>query len=140
MAHEYMVSLVISGPGLDLDAVTEDLGREPFRTTSENRRQLGSAPPQRGVAWIYDGDARIRGKSWNDLETGICALLDDIEPLSVKVRAYGSTHQVTIRCGHFQSSFDGGPRLSPALMGRIATLGAFLEFDNYFHGESEEPG
>ena len=38
-------------------------------------------------------------------------------------------------CGHFQSAFDGGPRLSPETLAEIAAYGLPLYIDNYHSDE-----
>lgn len=45
-------------------------------------------------------------------------------------------HQAVWWCEHFQSSFNGGPTLSAALMNRIGDIGVQLSIDNY-HSSSE---
>ncbi len=35
-------------------------------------------------------------------------------------------------CGHFQSSFDGGPTLTPTLLRDLASFEIPLYLDNYF--------
>jgi len=46
---------------------------------------------------------------------------------------YKQRYSVEFWCGHFQSSFDGGPRLSAQLMRRLSDFGVDLYIDNYFH-------
>jgi hypothetical protein len=38
-------------------------------------------------------------------------------------------------CGHFQSSLDGGPTLSPRILADVASFGLPLFIDNYFATE-----
>ncbi len=38
-------------------------------------------------------------------------------------------------CGHFQTSFNGGPSLSPELMTALGSFGIPLSIDNYFSEE-----
>ena len=47
-----------------------------------------------------------------------------------------SIHQAVWWCGHIQSSFNGGPTLSAALMKRIGEIGVPLSIDDY-HSSSE---
>lgn len=41
-------------------------------------------------------------------------------------------------CGHFQSSFDGGPELPAELLTEIGSYGIPLYIDNYFNEPDEE--
>jgi hypothetical protein len=45
---------------------------------------------------------------------------------------------VILWCGHFQSSFDGGPTLSPELLKQLGEFEVELFIDNYFSEERSD--
>jgi len=55
-----------------------------------------------------------------------------LEPLRSEIDNYKQKYDAVWWCGHFQSSFDGGPMLTAELMGRLADFGVDLYIDNYF--------
>lgn len=66
-------------------------------------------------------------------------VLDKLWPHREQIVSYKSSAELTWWCGHFQSSFDGGPTLSPALLSKLGEFGAELYIDNYFGGDAAEP-
>lgn len=119
--HEYTVALSVSGPGLDPGAVTRDLGLTPYRETG------GSDP-----IWMYDGEPGDSGRMWSSLEDGLNSLLDELEFRRDALVPYVAQQRVVLWCGHFQSSLDGGPTFSAALLRRLGAFGIPLSLDNYF--------
>jgi hypothetical protein len=69
---------------------------------------------------------------WSSLEEGLNALLLDFQHRIDPVRHYQKTFHVALWCGHFSSSFDGGPMLPPTLLKRLAEFGVELYIDTYF--------
>ncbi|MCA1577961.1 MAG: DUF4279 domain-containing protein [Acidobacteria bacterium] len=82
--------------------------------------------------WGYNGFSADTPKSWASLEDGLTFLLDRLEPLRSEIDKYKRDYDLIFWCGHFQSSFDGGPTLSPRLLRRMADFGVELYIDNYF--------
>jgi hypothetical protein len=49
-----------------------------------------------------------------------------------------TSSDVSIVCGHFTSSFGGGPTLSPSVLGLLARLGVKLTISSYFSSEGSD--
>lgn len=129
--HEYTVELRISGADLVPATITEALGLQPSTV-----RQLGERRSEGKVwdkaLWGYNGFPSPPHNSWASLEDGLNFVLDRLEPFCAQVDGYKQDHDVLWWCGHFQSSFDGGPKLSARLMRRLADFGVDLYLDSYF--------
>jgi hypothetical protein len=129
--HEYMVELRISGTDLVPATVTETLGLEPCSV-----REVGERRSERRVwnqaLWGHNGCPPNTPSYWQSLEAGLTFLLNRLEPLRSEIDDCKQKYNVVWWCGHFQSSFDGGPTLSAQLMARLADFGVDLYIDNYF--------
>jgi hypothetical protein len=79
--------------------------------------------------WAFDGNGP---GEWESLEQGLDFVCDALDKGNVSLDQYRADFELIWWCGHFQSSFDGGPRLSPAILARLASFGAPLFIDNYF--------
>jgi len=134
--HEYTVELRISGADLVPATLTETLGLEPTLV-----REVGKRRSERTVwdeaLWGFNGFPSGTPSSWASLEDGLMFLLDKLEPVRSQIDNYKQKYDLIFWCGHFQSSFDGGPTLSARLMRRLADLGVDLYIDNYFVEEDE---
>ena len=126
--HEYTVEFRISSAELVPATVTETLGLEPSLV-----RQVGEKRSERTVweqaLWAYDGFPPDR--YWTSLEDGLIFLLDRLEPLQSQIDNYKQSYDLIFWCGHFQSSFDGGPTLSAGLLRRLGAFGVDVYIDNY---------
>ena len=135
--HEYTVELRIHGADLVPASITEALRLEPSIV-----REVGERRGERRVwdqaVWGYNGSSKDTPNHWTSLEDGLTFLLDRLEPLRSQIDEYKQSYYVVFWCGHFQSSFDGGPTLSAKLMQRLADFGVDLYIDNYF-AESDPP-
>lgn len=130
--HEYTVELRICGKKLDPAAVTADLGLQPtqVRRMGEER---GKAKKWEEAVWSYDGFKQGGNeKSWDSLDEALVFMLRELQPLRSKLEEYKQRHKVILWCGHFQSSFDGGPILSPSTLKMLGDFGVELFIDNYF--------
>ena len=129
--HEYTVELRITGAELVPATITQALGLEPssVREVGE-RRAEGKVWNQ--ALWGYNGFPKNTPSYWPSLEDGLMFLLDRVEPLQSQIDHYKQKHDVVFWCGHFQSSFDGGPTFSAKLLRRLADFGVDLYLDNYF--------
>ena len=129
--HEYSVELRISGAQLDPATVTQDLGLEPSLVREVGERRTEGKVWEKGL-WSYNGLPADNPTVWGSLEEGLIFLLDRLAHLQVQLQSYKQNYDVVIWCGHFQSSFDGGPTLSATLLRRLADFGVDLDIDNYF--------
>jgi len=127
--HEYTVEFRIWGETLDADQVTRDLGLQPCQTRLAGGSHF-KGRVDRGM-WAYSGPPEAPTE-WPSLEEGLIFVLDNLWSHRHKFAKYAATTRLGWWCGHFQSSFDGGPTLSPSLLKRLAEFGAELYIDNYF--------
>ena len=133
--HDYTVEFRIFSATLDPNEITRELGLQPCQTRIEGAPGLRG--PQRGM-WAYDGgEGSI---TWESLADGLTFLLDKLWPHREAIAKYKSAGMLVWWCGNFQSSIDGGPTLSAALLKRLGEFGAELYIDNYFakNGEKEQ--
>lgn len=135
--HEYTVELRIYGKELDVSKVTEYVGLQP-----SSLRRAGEAAGSRQMEyslWGYDGrEDDANPKTWDSLEDGLLFLLGRLSNVKDKIGEYVPKYNVIFWCGHFQSGFDGGPTLSPALLRRLGEFGVGLFIDNYFSVEGHD--
>ena len=129
--HEYTVELRICGAGFVPAAITQALGLEPSSVREAGERKSEGKVFDEAV-WSYNGFPSDTQKSWPSLEDGLTFLLDKLEPFRAQIDSYKQNYCVVFWCGHFQSSFDGGPALSAKLMRRLGDFGVDLYIDNYF--------
>ena len=142
--HEYTVEFRIHGADLVPSVITEDLGLEPSEVRNVgDRRDLKTQWEE--ALWAYDGCSPSLGnKTWDSLEDGLRFVLEKLWPLKGKIDSYKSRFRVMLWCGHFYSSFNGGPTLSPALLKMLGEFGVEVFIDTHFFDEdeavSDEPG
>lgn len=126
--HKYTVSFRIDGNNLFPSAVTEKLNLQPD--------QIRENPPRKDVGkvfrplWSYSG--AVPNQEWSSLEEGLLYVLKDLLPKKDLIWSAFGNFNLYWWCGHFQSSFDGGPTLSAELLRKLADFGAKLFIDNYF--------
>ena len=128
--HQYTVELRVWGRDLDPDQVTRETGLEPCQTRARGSRR-GSRTFDESM-WAFNGQGAAPTRDWDSLEEGLTFVLDRLGDSQSVFARLASQFTVTLWCGHFQSSFDGGPELSPLLLRRLGAFGATLFVDNYF--------
>lgn len=127
--HKYTVSLRISSAALDVAQVTNDLGLAPTQTRKVGERRSVNAIWDRA---LWEVEVFPEGRSdWDSLEMGIAALLKILVPRTKALQQYSKKHDVHIWCGHFSSSFDGGPHLSAEILKALGEFGVPLWLDRY---------
>lgn len=129
--HEYTVELRISGAELVPTTISETLGLEP-----SSLRQVGERRSEKRVwdeaLWGYSGFPSGTLKTWSSLEEGLNFILDKLGPFCFQIDTYKQKYDVVWWCGHFQSSFNGGPVLSAKLLRKLADFGVDLYIDDHF--------
>lgn len=127
--HRYTVELRVSGLNLDPDEVTKTLGLSPsqVRRKGERRGENFSCTTNIWAFEVLPPD----GCDWPSLEEALSAMLAAVGPIRSKLQSYSPTNDICLWCGHFTSSFDGGPTLSPALLKSLADFGIELFLDTY---------
>lgn len=129
--HRYTVSFRIDGEELFPSEVTKTLNLQPC--------QIRENPPREGVGkrfrplWSYSG--AVPNQEWQSLEQGILYVLEDLTPKRDLIWSSFGNFNLYWWCGHFQSSFDGGPTFSSELFRKLAHFGAKLYLDTYFSEE-----
>lgn len=123
----YTVEFRIEGRGLDPQLVTTDLGLVPSQVRESRKNKANEA--ERWWIWCYEG--AVPSVEWGTLEEGLISLLVDIRPRQEVVRTYQQQCDVYWWCGHFQSSFNGGPTFSAALFRELAQVGVPLVLRTY---------
>jgi len=133
VGHEYTVEFRIYSETLDPDVITRELGLQPCQVRIQGSLRSGGKSTHTGM-WGFDGtDEETAGnKNWDSLEEGLAYVMDKLWPVREKIAKYAGNGESIWWCGHFQSSFDGGPHLSPNLLRRLGEFGAPLYIDNYF--------
>lgn len=126
-AHRYTVELRLYGEQLDPDTITRETGLQPCQVRVRGA-QLGTRTYTRGM-WAFDGNGP---GEWTSLEEGLAFVLARLGGSVDLFATYRQEYKFVWWCGHFQSSFDGGPTISAALLERLGRLGAELFIDNYF--------
>lgn len=129
--HEYTVEFRISGAELVPATITQALGLEPSLVRQVGE-MMGKVKVWDQALWGYNGFPAGTQKSWASLEEGLTFILDRLEPVRTEIEKYKQKYDAIWWCGHFQSSFDGGPTFSAELMRRLADFGVELYLDNYF--------
>jgi hypothetical protein len=71
------------------------------------------------------------GSRWDSLELGLASLLKILIPHKQTLQEYPHGHEVFIWCGHFTSSFDGGPFFSAQMLKTLGDFGVSLWLDTY---------
>src|SRR5260221_1928259 len=125
--HTYTVSLRIESRELDTAQITKELTRSPTQT-----RAVGEQRDARTV-WdkaLWEFQVVPEGRSnWDSLEIGLATLLSVFSSRTKTLQEYGKNHDVYIWCGHFSSSFAGGPHLSAEIPKKLGEFGIPLWLD-----------
>ena len=74
----------------------------------------------------------------DSLERGFDFILDKIGDKAEMVRQYNNDNHVIWWCGHYQSSFDGGPTMSAELLKKLADFGVPIYIDNYTNTDHDQ--
>ncbi|MCU1333854.1 MAG: hypothetical protein JWM08_2846 [Candidatus Angelobacter sp.] len=125
--HEYSVALRISGLDLNPAKVTANLGLTPTQVRAAGQRRSDNTVWGHSM-WEY---ATQPETLWPSLEDGLKALLSTFQTRIEALRHYQKDFQVILWCGHFSSSFDGGPTLSSAILKQLGDFGVELYIDTY---------
>jgi hypothetical protein len=125
LQHSYSVSLRFESEDLVPSKITEALGLMPFLT-----KEPGESGGVKNGLWAYSGvEAR---PEWEALEIALLSLMDELAPKDALLRPYIEMYNAYWWCGHFQTTFNGGPTLSIKVLRRLAEFGVPLILDNYF--------
>ena len=135
--HKYSIQLRITGATLDPSEVTTRLGLTPNLMRSVGERR-DSHRTWAEALWSFDGVSVTGTHEWDSLERGFDFILDKIGDKAEMVRQYNNDNHVIWWCGHYQSSFDGGPTMSAELLKKLADFGVPIYIDNYTNTDHDE--
>lgn len=132
--HRYTVQLRIWKEGQSAESISKAIGLKASYELV--RRKLPKLSDGSHDYWIYDG----RGigdyqEEWDCLDAGLNFLLTNLEGAKEQVKRVALEGEGTWWCGHFQSSFDGGPILEASTLKRLAQYNFPIFIDNYFGEE-----
>jgi hypothetical protein len=111
--------------------ITQQTGLQPCQVRLAGTRRGNQTDPD--SAWAFDGNGP---SEWASLEEGLAFVLSQLDSSKATFSEYRKSYDLIWWCGHFQSTFDGGPVLSAGMLERLAAFGVELFIDNYF---SEAP-
>ena len=131
--HTYLVELRFFGGTLDPAEVSSILGLQPSIYSSHEEPLLNR---KRRPFWGYNGSEHPEFEAeWLSLEDGLAFVARRLAPVKSEIVQLSKRFDGLWWCGHFQSSFDGGPTLSPDLLDDIASFGCPFFLDNYYSDE-----
>lgn len=133
-AHVYTVELRFSGDQLEPIEISSQLNLKASSTWAKSQNQ--SIARSRRPYWAYNGKEEDGFQSeWGSLEDGLAFLIKSLRSKKSEVIALTSLYDGIWWCGHFQSSFSGGPTFSAELLSEVSSYGMPLSIDNYFNDD-----
>lgn len=138
--HSYTISLRIESAKLDTSRVTQELGMTPWQTRSTGQYRSPNSVFEEAL-WEFDVAPRQsevatenwpHWPQWESLEKAFEKLLSIFTPHADRIQSCRQDHNVYVWVGHFSSSFDGGPRLSPHTLKALGDFGVPVWVDTHF--------
>jgi hypothetical protein len=132
--HTYTIELRFYGDLLDPAEVSSILNLQPSR--SSNGKPIGKR--KREPFWGYDGSDHAEFQEpWQSLEDGLAFVSQKLASRKPAIIQLGARFDGIWWCGHFQTSFDGGPTLSAGVLGEVASFGLPLFLDTYHSADDD---
>lgn len=138
MGHSYTAALRFSGPPEKIHGLSENLGL-PGVALPQRVVNTASSMPVSILTWNYSISSSSPNGDWDSLEEALEVLLSECRSARHRIIAAASTLKGVWWCGHFQSSFDGGPRLTADLLEVLSSFTLPFYLDCY-HGDDDDPG
>src|ERR1700730_1617606 len=135
MAHAYTVEFRIYGETLEPETITNELGLNPSYVGKAGT--VWGTRVHRHNVWGYSGAEEGLSVDWDSLEDGLAFVLDRLWPHRQQIARYKPEFQIAWWIGHFQSSFDGGPSLSPSILLRLCEFGSAVLIAHYSSDPSD---
>jgi hypothetical protein len=135
--HEYSVALRIGGPQLNPAEVTAALQLTPTQVRIAAQPRPGGKSVWDESMWEYEVRPD-RQAAWSSLEEGLKTLLRAFHLVKEPLERYQRDFHVFLWCGHFSSSFDGGPALSANLLKQLGDFGVEVYLDTYASARNSE--
>jgi len=137
--HRYTVELQIVGQDLNPEEVTRTLGLAPTQVRRKGEPKVeGATSKWTTNMWAFEVLPQGRD-DWSSLGDALASVLSTFGPLRDRLHAYSAANQIYLWCGHFMSSFDGGPTFSPGLLKSLGDFGVQLVLDTYCERTDEVP-
>jgi hypothetical protein len=128
--HRYTVEFRFSGDSLDIERISREMMLEPSTSLLPS---ITTAGRRRGAVWGYDGyDEEGFVERWSSLGEGLAFLFDRLDSKIPTIRELSKDYEGIWWCGHFQSSFDGGPLLGINIIEGLQKFRVPIFIDNYF--------
>jgi hypothetical protein len=81
--------------------------------------------------WEYEVRPGGDKAFWESLEDGLRTVISAFASRQRELQSYQERYKVFLWCGHFSSSFDGGPTLSPQILRALGDFGVELVLNTY---------
>ncbi len=135
--HTYSVALRICGAELDAAEVSANLKLKSTQTRVIGQPRFSTNSVWDESMWEYEVRPTKDKVVWDSLEDGLRAIFAAFVSREEALRKYQQRYKVFLWCGHFSTSFCGGPTFSPRLLKELADFGVELILDSYFSDEPE---
>jgi Domain of unknown function (DUF4279) len=133
--HTYLVELRFFGDLLNPAEITSILGVQPSIFSSNKEPLLKR---KRQPFWGYNGKEHPEFQAeWLSLEDGLAFVACRLAPIKSEIVQLSKRFDGLWWCGHFQTSFDGGPVLSPSVLAEVSSYGCPIFLDNYYTIEDD---
>lgn len=129
--HFYTVELRFSGDQLQPAEISRRLGLTPTRSRDRSAGEALVGKPRPYWGFTGHGEDHYQ-EEWTSFQEGLEFLLSILASRKSEIQSLAREFDGVWWCGHFQSGFDGGPTLSPALLVELGSYGIPLSIDNYF--------
>lgn len=132
------VYLSITSATLSPETITQKIGLQPTRskTLGEPRHPKAPTVTLQKHHWSFEPGAEVPGS----LERKLTVLLSQLEAAQPKIAALPDTCEICICiCYRGYRGWMGGWHLDPAIICKIAALGAALDVDLYASGAQDLP-
>jgi len=129
----YTVELRIESELLNPSLVSTEMELTPSIVRMQGQT-LGKKNYKKSL-WGYSGNKTSVENEWISLEDGLWHVIGSVNSKRGVIKKYIQEFDVYWWCGHFQSSFDGGPKISAKIMKELGEFGAPLILSNYFFEE-----
>jgi hypothetical protein len=131
--HNYSVEFIIysENSNFNIEAISLNLGITPTNTRQRGEPKSPYKTYDQSLWGFSVYPEHGSEVLWGSLEDALESLLIVFMPLKSKIEEYSKTFNIAIWCGHFTSSFDGGPTFSPQLLKKLGEFGVELCIDTY---------
>src|SRR6266508_874114 len=133
---DWGASLILRGPTLDPDEVTNRLGMRPSRARAPGILSPVTGRPYPDGAWIVESDQ----PPWAPLDAHVAAVLSRVAGLWHELKGLAAEHSAGLSC--VVHSFGGDtPTIGfdPVDVRRLAELGAWIDVDLYVEPRRTKP-